>query len=116
MGQKRRRLGCPQCHEQLKREGFRINHKRIERLYALEKLQIRKRRRTKRSRTSRVPPPEAKRITPVRAMDFIFDVLTNGWKLKILSILDVYTRKCMRIGVDTSINAKRVVGILNELA
>lgn len=50
------------------------------------------------------------------AMDFIFDALTNGRKLKTLPILDVYTRKCLRIEVDTSINAQGVIGILNELA
>lgn len=114
--EKRRRWGCPQFHEQLRREGFRINHKRTERLYRLEKLQIRKRRRIKRSSASRVPPPVAERINHVWAMDFIFDALTNGRKLKTFPILDVYTRKCFRIEVDTSINAKRVVGILNELA
>ena len=113
---KRRRWGCPQFHEQLRREGLRINHKRTERLYRLEKLQIRKRRRIKRSSMSRIPPPKAERINHVWAMDFIFDALTNGRKLKTLPVMDVYSRKCIRIEVDTSINAQRVVNILNELA
>lgn len=114
--EKRRRWGCPQFHEQLRREGFKINHKRTERLYRLEKLQIKKRRRIKRSSASRVPPPVAERINHVWAMDFIFDALTNGRKLKTFPIIDVFTRKCFRIEVDTSINAQRVIGILNELA
>lgn len=111
-----RRWGCQHFHDKLRDEGWLINHKRTERLYALEKLQIRKRRRVKRSSASRVPPPQAQRINHVWAMDFIFDALTNGRKLKNFPIIDTFTRECLRVEVDTSINAQRVIRVLNELA
>lgn len=111
-----RRWGCQHFHDKLREEGWLVNHKRTERLYALEKLQIRKRRRVKRSSASRVPPPRAERINHVWAMDFIFDALTNGRKLKTFPIMDTYTRECLRIEVDTSIGAQRVIRVLNELA
>jgi putative transposase len=111
-----RRWGCIHFHDKLREEGWLINHKRTERLYALEKLQIRKRRRIKRSSASRVPPPKATHINHVWAMDFIFDALTNGRKLKTFPIMDTFTRESLRIEVDTSISAQRVVRVLNELA
>ena len=44
------------------------------------------------------------------------DALSSGRKLKVLPIIDEYTKKCFRIEVDTSINGLRVTRILNEIA
>jgi putative transposase len=49
-------------------------------------------------------------------MDFMRDALANGRTIKVLAIVDEYTRKCFRIEVDTSINGVRVVRVLNEIS
>lgn len=49
-------------------------------------------------------------------MDFMRDALANGRTIKVLPIVDEYTRKCFRIEVDTSINGARVVRVLNEIS
>lgn len=116
LAQKHRRYGSPRLHDKLRREGFVINHKRTERLYSLEGLKIRKRRRVKRASMLRIPPPEANRINHVWAMDFIWDALTSGRKVKTFPIIDTYTRESLAIEVDTSINAQRVIRVLNDIA
>jgi putative transposase len=115
LAQKHRRYGSPRLHDKLRREGFVINHKRTERLYSLEGLKIRKRRWVKRASMLRIPTPEANRINHVWAMDFIWDALTNGRKVKTFPIIDTYTRECLAIEVDTSINAQRVIRVLNDI-
>lgn len=115
LAQKHRRYGSPRLHDKLRREGLVMNHKRTERLYSLEGLKIRKRRRVKRASMLRVPPPEANRINHVWAMDFIWDALTSGRKVKTFPIIDTYTRECLAIEVDTSINAQRVIRVLNDV-
>ena len=116
LAQEHRRWGCPQLHIQLRREGAIINHKRTERLYRLEGLMIRKRRRIKRASALRIKPPQADRINHVWAMDFVWDALTNNRRIKTFPIIDTYTRESLAIEVDTSINAQRVIRILNDIA
>jgi putative transposase len=48
-------------------------------------------------------------------MDFMRDSLAGGRTIKVLSVVDEYTRKCFRIEVDTSINSVRVARILTEV-
>ena len=115
LAQKHRRYGSPRLHDKLRREGLVKNHKRTERLYRLEGLKIRKRRRVKRASMSRVPPPEANKVNHVWAMDFVWDALTSGRKIKTFPIIDTYTRECLGIEVDTSINAQRVIRVLNDI-
>ena len=43
------------------------------------------------------------------------DALANGRKIRLLAIIDVYTRQCLKIVVDTSLNGKRVVKALEEV-
>jgi transposase InsO family protein len=50
------------------------------------------------------------------SMDFMLDALSDGRRLKVLTIVDNYSRKCHRAEVDTSINGVRVVRTLNEIA
>jgi len=50
------------------------------------------------------------------SMDFMLDALSDGRRLRVLTIVDDYSRKCQRIVVDTSINGVRVVRTLNEIA
>jgi putative transposase len=93
-----------------------INHKRTERLYRLEGLSIRKRRRVKRASALRIKPPQATKPNHVWAMDFVWDALTSGRRIKTLTAIDTHTRESLAIEVDTSINAQRVIRVLNDVA
>lgn len=116
IAQKRRRFGCPRLHVMLRREGFIINHKRTERLYKEEGLSLRIRRRRKMSSLLRTEVPRPTHSNHIWSMDFMKDALSTGRKLKVLPIIDEYTKKCFRIEVDTSITGLRVARILNEIA
>ncbi len=51
----------------------------------------------------------------VNGLDFMHDALTDGRRIRLLTVIDTYTRECLRISVDTSINASKVTEVLNEL-
>ena len=116
LAQTRRRFGCPRLHVMLKREGFVINHKRTERIYRQEGLILRIRRRKKMSSLLRTDIPKPAYPNHIWSMDFVRDSLAGGRAIKILSILDEWTRKCFRIEVDMSINGVRVARVLTEIA
>ena len=92
-----------------------INHKRTERLYREERLQIRSRKRKKTAAKLRVPVSYPERPNQRWAMDFMSDNLANGRKIRLLNILDVFTKESLAMVVDTSINGKRVTHALNYL-
>jgi putative transposase len=116
LAETRRRFGCPRLHVMLRREGFMINHKRTERIYRQEGLILRIRRRKKMSSLLRTKMPKPNYPHHIWSMDFMRDNLANGHAIKVLSIVDEYTRKCFRIEVDTSINGVRVARVLSEIA
>jgi putative transposase len=103
LAQARRRFGCARLHVMLRREGFMINHKRTERIYRQEGLILRIRRRKKMSSLLRTQMPRPDYPNHIWSMDFMRDSLADGRSIKVLSIVDEYTRKCLRIEVDTSI-------------
>jgi putative transposase len=116
LAEQRRRSGCQLFHAILKREGLVINHKRTERIYKEENLSLTIRRRKKRASCTRIEIPTAKRVNELWAMDFMHDALHNGRKVRILPIIDTYTKECHRIEVDTSIGGQRVASVLSEVA
>lgn len=116
LAQKRRRWGCPQLHVILRREGLVKNHKRTERIYRQENLSIRRRKRKKTTSELRVQMPDAERPNQQWAMDFMSDALFNGRKVRLLTLIDEYTRECLAIEVDTSINGVRVTNVLTRIA
>ena len=114
LAETRRRFGCPRLHVMLLREGFMLNHKRTERIYKQEGLILRIRRRKKLSSLLRIETPKPGYPNHIWSMDFMRDSLACGRSIKVLSIVDEYTRKCFRIEVDTSINGVRVARALTE--
>jgi putative transposase len=116
LAQTRRRFGCPRIHVMLRREGFVINHKRTERIYRQEGLILRIRRRKKMSSLLRTEVPKPNYPDHIWSMDFMRDNLANGRTIKVLAVVDEWTRKCFRIEVDTSINGVRVARVLTEIA
>jgi putative transposase len=117
LAEKRKRFGCPRLHVLLRREGLHINHKRTERLYYKEmKLSLRIRRRRKVASRMRVEVPRPTHRNHIWSMDFMKDALSSGRNIKVLPVIDEYTKKNFRIEVDTSITGARVVRVLNEIA
>jgi putative transposase len=102
--------------EQLRREGWQVNHKLVERLYREEKLAIRRRGRQKRggsSTTGHWCPTAANRRW---SLDFIEDCLGNGRRFRTANLKDDCTRECPAILVDFSLPGQRVAGMLDDVA
>ena len=116
LAEQRRRSGCQLFHAIEKREGLVVNHKRTERIYKEERLSLTIRRRKKRASCARVEIPRAGKRNELWGLDFLHDSMGNGRKLRILPIIDTYTKKCHWIEVDRSIGGKRVTSVLSEVA
>jgi len=111
----RPRWGYKRLHVLLRREGYRVNHKLVYRLYREEGLLVRRRRR-KRVAGPRVPLPMPTRPNERWGMDFIMDSFVEGRRFRCLTMVDEYTRECPVIEVDTSLPSARVLQVLDRLA
>jgi putative transposase len=116
LAEQRRRSGCQMFHGIMKREGLVKNHKRTERIYKEERLSLTIRRRKKRASCARVDIPRAEKKNELWGLDFMHDSMGQGRKLRILPIIDTYTKECHRIEVDRSIGGRRVTEVLSEVA
>lgn len=114
LAQAKPRYGVRRLHTLLRREGLVVNHKRTERLYRKEGLAIRTKR-TKKQNAIRLPLPIPQYINELWAMDFIHDSTSAGRRFRCLAILDIYSRECLAIRVDTSIPSKAVIDTLDRL-
>jgi len=113
----RPRFGSPRLGVLLRRELGVINHKRVERLYAEEGLQLPKRRKKLRRSFGRVMPAAVPTRPMQRwSMDFVHDSLRDGRRFRTLTIVDQFSRECPTIAVDTSISGQRVTRVLDGLA
>jgi putative transposase len=111
----RPRYGCRRIELLLKREGWRANHKRIHRLYKELGLQLTIKRRKKRASHGRVPKDLPVMINERWSMDFMSDSLDSGRRFRILSVVDLFSRECLLIEADFSLNAEKVVGCMERL-
>ena len=100
----------------LRREGFTDNHKRIERIYREEELQVRKRRRKRRRYVSR-PRVRYEEVRPNDrwAADFVHDSFLDGRPFRCLTIVDHVTRDSVAITVGRSVGGRGVVETLDRL-
>ena len=111
----RPRFGYRRLHALLRREGIAVNHKRIARLYRAEGLAVRCRTRKARVRIRRGRPPAPHRTNEQWALDFLEDALASGRKIRLLSIIDIFTREALALEVDTSLPGRAVVRALDRL-
>jgi putative transposase len=112
----KRRYGYRRIHVLLRREGWRVNRKRTYRLYREAGLAVRRRKRKRIGPFERKPLPKPTSVNRSWSMDFVADGLRDGRKLRCLTIVDDFSRECLAIEVDTSINGRRVVAVLERLA
>ncbi|WP_415671465.1 IS3 family transposase [Vibrio parahaemolyticus] len=112
----RRRFGYRRIHRLLRREGFDVNHKRVYRLYCELGLTVSKRRRRKSQCVEREPLLLPSVPNHTWSMDFVMDALSNGRRIKCLTIVDDYTKECLDIPVATGISGDEVVITLESIA
>jgi putative transposase len=111
-----RRSGHPRIFVLLKRELPKINHKRSRRIYRELKLQIHRRKRKKLGAYPRLPATKATAPNEIWAIEFMFDYLESGRRLKTLTVVDEQAKISPGILVDHSIPGIDVVAFLDHLA
>jgi len=99
----------------LRREGWRVNPKRVHRWYRLDGLAVRRSRR-KRVAIVRAPLPVPTRPNERWSMDFMRDTLQDGRPFRLFNIVDDFSRECLAIEVDTSMSGQRVTHVLERVA
>lgn len=116
LANRHKRYGSPRIHALLKKEGYVQNHKRTERIYEEEGLALRRKKKKKRNPFLRVPLPETSMPNETWSMDFVHDFCTNGSKIKVLTIVDDFTRACPGLLVQSSIPGQKVTSFLGQQA
>jgi putative transposase len=114
----RPRWGYRRAHHHLREEGWDVNRKRVQRLWREEGLRVPVRKRKRRRLGESTVPAErlrAERPNHVWAFDFQFDQTADGRALKLLNIVDEFTRESLAMLVARSIDAETVVGALQRL-
>jgi len=111
------RFGHRRIHILLHREGWRINKKRVLRLWQREEMQVPKKRRVRRRWRKEEPWPNRGQFrNEVWTVDFLFDRTLDGKAIKVLSVLDEYTRECHGLPCARSMDSGEVRRFLEGLA
>jgi len=98
----------------LARRGWKVNHKKLYRLYAEEHLAVRRLRRKRIARPA-APISELTAANQEWAMDFVMDSLASGRGFRALTVVDGYTRECLAIEADSCLSAPRVTRVLDRV-
>lgn len=112
------RFGYRRVWALLRAEGWRVNRKRIRRLWRAEGLKVPQKQRKKRrlgDSGNAVTRRRAERPNQVWSYDFVADQTADGRPLKLLPVLDEFTRECLTIEVERSLTAQDVVDTLRYL-
>jgi putative transposase len=114
----RPRFGYRQITRLLRAEGFRVNFKRVYRIWRQEGLKVPKKKRKKRSLGVAANGCHRLRATHanhVWSWDFIYDKTESGRALKLFTIVDEFTRRCITLDVSRSFKARDIINRLSEL-
>lgn len=115
LAQRHRRYGVGMIHLKLRQAGEAVNYKRVERLYRLENLYIRRRRRKKIPMADRQPLMRPGRANEVWSMDFVFDRIASGRTLKCLAIVDDGTHEAVAVTPEHTIGGDHLIRILDSI-
>ncbi len=110
----RPRFGCHRLYVLLRREGRTVNHKRVYRIYCEEALQVRVRRRKKLAARLRVPLPAPSYPRERWSIDFVSDALVGARRIRVLTVVDNFTRECLALEVAPSLNSRAVTKALDR--
>jgi putative transposase len=107
------RYGYRRLHALLIRRGFPVSAQRLYRLYRTEGLMVR---RLKRKRLYRVPvASHVVRSNQEWALDFVSDALATGRGIRVLAVVDSFTRENLSLETDTSLSSRRVTRSLEQV-
>lgn len=109
------RFGSPRVHALLRADGQGINHKRVERVWHKSGLQVPQRPKKRKIKTGRGVPCQAERPNHVWSYDFQEDGLLSGRKLRLLNVLDEFTREWLSVTVGVSLTSQAVLAVLKPL-
>jgi putative transposase len=99
----------------LKREGWPVNAKRIYRLYLEEGLIVRTQKRRERAQRQRVPLGQAVRPNQKWSMDFVAQRLPDGRWIRVLTVVDQFTRECLTLFADNALSGEKVATALDKI-
>ena len=114
LAQRHRRYGAGMIYLKLRQAGHLVNHKRVERLYAQQNLQVRRRRRKKIPLSERQPLERPSEANAVWSMDFVFDRVAGGRAIKNLAIVDDATHEAIAVVPEHSISGHQLVRMLEQ--
>jgi putative transposase len=116
LASERRRFGYRRIHALLRREGVDVNHKRIFRLYQAGGLAVKRWRRRCGVAVEREALALPSMPNEVWSMDFISDALANGRRIKVLTIVDDFTKESVDLVAEHGISGQYVVRVLERAA
>lgn len=107
--------GYKKLYDVFRDEGYRVNHKRIYRLYTELGLNLRRR-----SRKRIQLRPKEGLLQPLFpnltwSMDFMHDTLSNGIRFRSFNVIDDFNREALNLTIDTSLPSKRIIRELDKL-
>lgn len=107
-------FGYRRLHVLLRRRGERVNHKRVYRVYREAGLMVK---RKARKRLVRAGPVRALLTAANQewALDFVHDAVESGRAIRVLSVVDTFTRECPVLEADTSFASRRVTRVLDRI-
>lgn len=111
----RPRFGYRRVHVMLLREGFRVGQRRLRRLYRLDGLAVRRRKRKRLGVVTRVPLVNPQTANERWSMDFVHDQLASGRRIRAFNVVDDFTREALAIEVAASLPASTVTQVLDRL-
>jgi len=111
------KYGYRRLHLLLQREGWKVNHKLVYRLYTEEFLGIRRRGpRRHRSRRTREKRPAASSLNENWSMDFMADQLFSGRRFRLLTLVDNFSRESLAIEAGQRLTGDDVVRVLERVS
>lgn len=116
LAQRHKRYGAGMIYLKLRQAGLLVNHKRVDRLYAEAKLQVRRRKRKKIPLADRQPLGRPNAANQVWSMDFVFDRTAEGRVIKSLTIVDDATHEAVAIVSERAIGGQSLTRILDRIA
>lgn len=115
LAQRHRRYGSGMIYLKLRQEGMLVNHKRVDRLYAEEALQIKRRKRKKVPVGERQPLLRPDQAGQVWSMDFVFDRSADGRVIKCLTVVDDATHEAIAVVAERAIGGETLTRLMERL-
>jgi putative transposase len=116
LAQRHRRYGAGMIYLKLRQAGWRVNHKRVDRVYTAARLQVRRRRRKKIPVAERQPLVRPQAANQVWSADFVFDRTAEGRVVKCLTVVDDATHEAVTIVPARALGGLPVTRVLDRLA